>query len=421
MPTARLRSLIKMIKPRFMFYNMPKNIYLIIKFFFLRNKNNIGDQIKEKFKTLFGIDNLILLPQCRVGVYLGVKAIVEPQKNEIILPAYTIYDVVNMVLAGGGRPVFCDVKFRTANIDPEQIEKHITPKTKAVLVPHLHGLSAELGAIRKICDEHDLILIEDVAQALGGTYDGRPLGTIGDVSVFSFGRAKNINAFFGGAISVSNEALRVHIERELAAWPVESSFKLFNRIILTGVSYLATTPLLFNLVTFKYFKRSIKSRGENSLKVLATENNPVRRDEIPESYKRNITKLQEFLVLEQLDSIRSNSDKRKAIANVYKMEINFSSELLPQEVSSKAVHEFFQFPVIVKDRYKIGKYLLENDVDVAFQHLNNLAAVDCFSEFSSDCKETEILSNSLILLPTYPEFGIHNAKKIAKVLNDYTG
>lgn len=410
-----------MIKPRFMFYSMPKNIFLLIKFLFLRNKKDISTQIKEKFKSLFGIDNLILLPQCRVGIYLAVKSIIEPQKNEIILPAYTIYDVVNMVLAGGGRPVFCDVKRKTANIDPEQIVKHITPNTRAVLVPHLHGLSAEITEIRKICDEHGLILIEDVAQALGGSYDGHTLGAVGDISVFSFGRAKNINAFFGGAISVSKEDFKAPIEKELAAWPVESKVKLLNRIILTSVSYLATTPLLFNLVTFKYFKRSIKSKGENGLKVLATENNPVRRDEFPESYKRNITKLQEFLVLEQLDFVKSNSDKRKAIANIYNTKINFSSELVPQEVGTKAIHEFFQFPVIVKDRFKLGKYLLDHDVDVAFQHLNNLAAVDCFSEFSSECNESELLSKSLMLLPTYPEFGIDNAKKVAKVLNDYTG
>jgi len=408
-----------MTKPRFMFYSMPKNLFLIIKFFFSRNKEEIGTRIKNKFESLFGINNLILLPQCRVGIYLAVKAIVEPQKNEIILPAYTIFDVVNMVLAGGGKPVFCDVKRLTSNIDPEQIVKHITPNTKAVLVPHLHGLSAEITEIKQICDEHGILLIEDVAQALGSSYDGHSLGTVGDMSVFSFGRAKNINAFFGGAISVSNDAYRAPIEKELADWPAESAFKLWKRIILTSVSYFATTQILFNLVTFKYFKRSIKSKGENGLKVLATENNPYRRDDLPEDYKRNISKLQQYLVLDQLDSVRSDASKRKAIAKIFSEEINFSSELVPQEVGSKAVHEFFQFPVIVKDRYKIGKYLLENDVDVAFQHLNNLAAVDCFSEFSSECKETELLSKTLMLLPTYPDFGIENAERIVKVLNDY--
>ena len=75
--------------------------------------------------------------------------------------------------------------------------------------------------IRKICDEHGLILIEDVAQALGGSYDGHSLGTVGDISVFSFGRAKNINAFFGGAISVSkkfgNAVKRNKVKRQVRA------------------------------------------------------------------------------------------------------------------------------------------------------------------------------------------------------------
>lgn len=406
-------------KPRFMFYSMPKNLYLILKFIFIRNKKEVTHHIVDKFESIFGIKDLLLLPQCRVGIYLAVKAVVDNKRSEIIVPAYTIYDVVNMVLAGGGTPVFCDVKRSTSNIDPKEIVKCITPKTRGVLVPHLHGLSAEMTEIRGICDKHGILLMEDVAQSLGGNYAGMSLGAIGDISVFSFGRAKNINSFFGGAISVSDKTIRDAIQNELDGWAPESFFKLWSRIILTSASYILTTPILFNLVTFKYFQRSIRTKGENGLKLLATENNPVRRNKLPDAYKRKLSKLQEYLVLEQLDDVKSNSKKRKAIADIYKSEINFSENLAPQTVDMAGSHEFFQFPIIVDDRYKLGKYLLEQNVDIAFQHLNNLASVECFSQFAADCPEAEFSSKALVLLPTYPGFGISDARKIVKALNNY--
>ena len=151
-----------MIKPRFMFYSMPKNLVLLLRYVFSKDKKGIESRVARKFETIFSIKNIILVPQCRVGIYLAVKASLVDERDEFIVPAYTIYDVVNMILGGGGRPVFCDVKRGTANIDPGAIKKCITSKTRAVIVPHLHGLSADLSEIRAVCDENNVLLIEDV-------------------------------------------------------------------------------------------------------------------------------------------------------------------------------------------------------------------------------------------------------------------
>jgi perosamine synthetase len=408
-----------MIKPRFMFYSMPRNLVLLLRYIFSREKKGIEGRITRKFESIFSIKNIILVPQCRVGIYLAVKAVTVDERDEFIVPAYTIYDVVNMILGGGGRPVFCDVKRGTANIDPVAIKKCITPKTRAVIVPHLHGLSADLSEIRAICDDNNLLLIEDVAQALGGNYGGKPLGTFGDISVFSFGRAKNINAFYGGAISIKEPGIRSSVESEISGWAMESPLKLWSRVIITSISYLATTPWLFNLVTFKYFQRAIIKKGENGLKLLATENNPVRRDVIPAAYLRKMTSLQGYLIVNQLDEVMENSIKRKAIADIYAREIHFSEDISVQTIGPEGSHEFFQFPIIVKSRFELGSYLIRNDVDIAFQHLNNLASAECFSEFAAECPEAEFLSKSIILLPTYPKFGPDDARKIVRTINNY--
>jgi UDP-2-acetamido-2-deoxy-ribo-hexuluronate aminotransferase len=145
----------------------------------------------------------------------------------------------------------------------------------------------------------------------------------------------------------------------------------------------------------------------------------VRRDVIPAAYLRKMTSLQGYLIVNQLDEVMENSIKRKAIADIYAREIHFSEDISAQTIGPEGSHEFFQFPIIVKSRFELGSYLIRNDVDIAFQHLNNLASAECFSEFAAECPEAEFLSKSIILLPTYPKFGPDDARKIVRAINNY--
>ncbi len=405
--------------PRFKFYNMPKNIVLVLQYLFGSLLFNNTGRAVERFSDIFGMKNIILISQCRIGIYLAVQEIIKSTgKTEVILPAYTIYDVVNMVILAGGKPVFCDVRAQTGNINEDLIEETITDETGAILVPHLHGICANASKIRSICDKRKIFFIEDVAQGLGAKHKGKYLGEFGDISVFSFGRAKNVNAFFGGGIVIKNQKIRQNVANRVASWKKFPVMKFSKRVFLTTLSHIATTQPIFSILTFNIFKLIAIKKGENALKALATENSPFLRSHMPDWYLTRMTNLQAFLVYMQLSNVLENNKIRSHKAKMYATEFTDLAPISALGSLPSDENIYLQYPIVVTDRYAFGKSLLNSGVDVAFQHLNDLSSVDCFRKFNKDCPNARMLSQSVVLLPTYPKFKTADVRKIISSVKD---
>ena len=128
-----------------------------------------------------------------------------PRGSEIIFPALTFWVVPEIARVAGLTPVFADVDPVTFNLDPAAFERAITPRTRAVVPTHLYGLPCDMDAMLRIARRHGLLVIEDCAHALGATWQGRPVGTIGDAGFFSFQLLKPLNTY-GGGMAVTNDA-----------------------------------------------------------------------------------------------------------------------------------------------------------------------------------------------------------------------
>ena len=120
--------------------------------------------------------------------------------DEVIIPSFTFAATANSVALTGAKPVFVDIDINTYNIDPNLIEKAITPSTKAIQVVHLYGLPADMTKIVEIAKRHNLLIIEDAAQAHNASINGQPVGTFGDAAAFSFYPTKNMTSGEGGMI-----------------------------------------------------------------------------------------------------------------------------------------------------------------------------------------------------------------------------
>jgi dTDP-4-amino-4,6-dideoxygalactose transaminase len=120
--------------------------------------------------------------------------------DEVIMPSYTFVSTANAFVLRGATPVFIDIREDTLNLDENRVEEAITEKTRAIVPMHYGGVGCEMDAIMEIARRHDLLVIEDAAQALLSTYRGRPLGSIGDIGTLSFHETKNIISGEGGAI-----------------------------------------------------------------------------------------------------------------------------------------------------------------------------------------------------------------------------
>lgn len=124
--------------------------------------------------------------------------------DEVIMPTFTFVASFESILALGAVPILVDID-ETLTLDPKAVEAAITEKTKCVMPVHMCGSMADLRTLKAICDKHNLILLEDACQALGGTYEGKPLGSYGDLGCFSFDYVKTITCGEGGAIITNNK------------------------------------------------------------------------------------------------------------------------------------------------------------------------------------------------------------------------
>jgi dTDP-4-amino-4,6-dideoxygalactose transaminase len=136
--------------------------------------------------------------------------------DEVIMPSYTFVSTANAFVLRGGIPVFVDIRPDTLNIDETLIEAAITPRTRAVVPVHYAGVACEMDIIMSIAQRHNLLVIEDAAQAVMSAYKGKPLGTIGHLGAYSFHETKNIISGEGGALLVNDNrfAERAEIIRE---------------------------------------------------------------------------------------------------------------------------------------------------------------------------------------------------------------
>jgi dTDP-4-amino-4,6-dideoxygalactose transaminase len=134
--------------------------------------------------------------------------------DEVITSPYTFFATAGSIWRVGARPVFVDIDPATYNIDASRIEAAITPKTRAIIPVHLYGQAADMDAIRPIAERHNLLILEDAAQAIGARYKDRPVGTLGHIAAFSFYPSKNLGGFGdGGMMTTDDPQLARHLAR----------------------------------------------------------------------------------------------------------------------------------------------------------------------------------------------------------------
>ena len=131
--------------------------------------------------------------------------------DEVIMPTFTFVASFESILAIGAVPILVDVD-DTLTLNPVAVENAITSKTKVVMPVHMCGSMADLKALKEICTKHDLLLLEDACQAIGGSYDGKPLGSYGDLGCFSFDYVKTITCGEGGAIITNSEKYKTNAD-----------------------------------------------------------------------------------------------------------------------------------------------------------------------------------------------------------------
>ena len=162
---------------------------------------------EEEFSKFVGGRKCVAVNSGTSGLHMALLAVGIKPGDEVIVPSFTFAATANSVALAGATPVFVDIDPKTFNIDPAAIEAAITPKTRAIQPVHLYGLPAEMDKIVDIAKRHNLMILEDAAQAHLATFNGQYVGSFGEAGTFSFYPTKNMTSGEGGMISTANDQI----------------------------------------------------------------------------------------------------------------------------------------------------------------------------------------------------------------------
>jgi perosamine synthetase len=179
----------------------------------ISSKGRYIAEFESRFARLVGAPHALGVCNGTVAVHLTLLALGIGPGDEVIVPTLTYVASVNPVLYVGAKPVFADSDRRSWQLDPAQIRKRITPRTRAIMAVHLYGHPSDMDAILPIAREHGLFVIEDCAEAIGSRIGGRHVGTFGDIAAFSFFGNKTITTGEGGMVVTGDATLADRVDR----------------------------------------------------------------------------------------------------------------------------------------------------------------------------------------------------------------
>jgi len=334
-------------------------------------QGEVVKSFEDAFSEYIGVRNSVAVSNGTIALDLALKALGFKPGEEVISPAFTFIATSNSVLYQGLRPVFADVDERTFNIDPDDLASKITPKTKAVIGVHLYGQPFDLKAVQQICEDHNLMMIEDCAQAHGARYDGKMVGSFG-IGCFSFYPTKNMTTGEGGMITTNDDVLAERL-------------------------------------------RLLRNHGDTG-----------KYNHIAVGYNYRMTNIQGAIGLAQIKNLDGFNARR--IKNAAYLSSNIKRIGITNPYREKNVtHVYNQYVVRVEEslgasRERLMSYLLDLGVGSAIHYPKPVYKQPIYKEMGFDndpCPVAEEVSAKVMSLPVHPSLGSDDLRYIADAVNSF--
>jgi perosamine synthetase len=312
----------------------------------------------------------------RVAFYYILKALDLPAGSEIVVPALTFWVVPELARAAGLKVVFADVDPSTFTLDPEALERAITPATRAVVPTHLYGLPCDMDAIGALAHQHNLHVIEDCAHALGATFRGRPVGTFGDAGFFSFQTLKPLNCYGGGLALVRDPAVaaRVRALAEREPWPGEK--RVDKRLLVGRLQRIFIKPWVFTISAFPilWVSSLIGANPDVYLWEEIRSLNP-----LPDCYTERFPNVQAAIGLAALEQLDAWTDRTRSHARVMDQALGSMPGITIPRTPPDRTHVYYQYCVYGPQRDELVVRCVRRGIDIETLHVDVCSDMDLFA------------------------------------------
>ena len=361
-------------------------------------KGSAAEKLEEKFAERLGVQHAYSFNSGRSAFLAILDSLGLEKGSEVLLQAFTCNAVPNPVLWNGLTPVYVDCNKEDFNIDVQDLERKMTPKSKVVLVQHTFGLPADMDRIMEICQKHNVILIEDCAHALGATYKGKEVGTFGKAAFFSFSRDKVISCVYGG-MAVTNDpdtAERIRQYHDKTSYP--SSYWIWQQLVhpvAMNWKILPTYGLFGKYLLVLFQKLHVLSKA-----VAAKE----KWGEKPDYFPKCMPNALALLALSQLEKLDRFNSHRKELAIQYHSDLRDTSFLLPEQFAERE-NIFLRFTVRHANAHNIIKKAWEQNILLGDWYTSVLVPegtdMVAMQYQKGSCPNAERLAKTTLNLPTH--------------------
>ncbi len=267
-------------------------------------------KVEERLQHYFNTSHAVTMDSGRSALLASLQALGIQTGDEVLVQAYTCVVVINAILFAGGTPVYVDIGADFC-MDPDDIKKKITPKTKALIVQHTFGQAADMDTIMTLAKEHTLAVVEDCAHSFGATYKGKLLGTFGDIAIVSFGSDKVVSSVRGGAVITNSDLLAAKVREKVREFPLMNIHILLRHLLHYPFFFLGRAWYSFGLgkALLAFAKRA---QLINSI-IEPSEKKSEQSLYFPAKFPNALARIA-FLQIAEVDKVNA---KRKQIARVY--------------------------------------------------------------------------------------------------------
>ena len=346
-----------------------KNVLKCLNNNWISSKGEFIKKFEDSFKKKFNYKFATVTTNGTTALHLSLLALDIKNKDEVIVPNLTYIAPVNAIKYVGAKPILTDVNNKTWLMDIQEIVKKVTKRTKAIILVHLYGSCYDLNEIKKIKQKYKIKIIEDCAEAIGTKFNNSYVGSIGDVSTFSFYGNKTISTGEGG-------------------------------MLITKEKYI--------------YKKIVKFKSQG-LDIFKKKDNYYNHEVVGYNYR--MTNICAAIGFSQLKRIDSFIDKKKKINELYKKIL--SNEIEFQETHPLCKNSFWLVTVLFKNsliRNKVVKYLKKKQIETRpiFKPMNQLKM---FKTSNKNYKNSIDIYSRGISLPSYPALKESEIKYIANMIN----